>query len=81
MAFSAISLDKAVAEAINSMLKYDPDHRPLASQIMKNLEVPISCQNSLLGFWAYTISMASTSCRITLAGSGQIIVGGDPRQI
>jgi serine/threonine protein kinase len=55
--FSDISLEKAVAEAINSMLKIDPDHRPLASQIMKNLEVLISCRTppQFLGLWAHTI--------------------------
>ena len=51
-AFSVISLDKSVAEAINGMLKYIPDHRPLALQLMKNLEVLISCwiPSSLLIF-------------------------------
>ena len=37
-AFSDISLDKPTAEAINSMLKYLPEYRPLASQIMTILE-------------------------------------------
>ena len=37
--FSDISLDEPVAEQINRMLNYDPDRRPLASQIIKNLEV------------------------------------------